>query len=390
MRGGEPRRTTGYLGLNPMAHREATALRAQVGPDHILTSLNDPVAERGLRDDRAIFELVTGELGIEVADFPRWDRATDVLLLADRYVREQLADLLRWFARAERGDIELDRLVLSGHGNGVQLWGEHDGGDSRPGTLEVERDLAAIAAVFPAAAGRVRDVMFSSCFSVPFGEAVRNVFGDVRTVWSYGGFSPTVATGSIDHILAWEAATGDDPAGDPAPNLDGTAIWTRDGGYVLGDPASAEVGPLFAATARGWREIVAPMYRGSVDLDQAQLDDFYVELQRLLAHPGATEDVKVSARRIFHVVLRLRYWPRVAARFGEEHGEALSSPYEAIGVAAPTWATLHRPALKAHVEAVEQALGEHDARPVDRAALDHLLFTGLWALDPTVVPSDWI
>ena len=69
---------------------------------------------------------------------------------------------MRWFNRAEKGEIVLERLVLSGHSNGVELWGDAEAdAESKPGTMVVERDLRALTTVFPDAgcAGRGRDVL---------------------------------------------------------------------------------------------------------------------------------------------------------------------------------------------------------------------------------------
>jgi hypothetical protein len=184
-----PKGVTGFVGLNPGAYREAAALGTRIAAEHLLTSLNDPAAEQVLRENRAVFDFVGEELGIDVGDFARWDQATDVLLNADPHLREQLADVMRWLDRAEKGEIALERLVLSGHSNGVELWGEHEeGAESRPGTMVIERDLGSLAAVFPKAVGQVEDIMFSACFSTNAAEIAKRFLPNVKTAWSYGGF----------------------------------------------------------------------------------------------------------------------------------------------------------------------------------------------------------
>jgi hypothetical protein len=380
------------MGLNPGASREAAALGTRLAGEQLLTSLNDPAAEKLLREDAAIFDFVVGELGIDVADFARWDKATDVLLNADPHLREQLADLMRWLHRAEMGEIILERLVLSGHSNGVELWGEHeDGAESRPGTMVIERDLGTLAAAFPKAVGQIEDIMFSACFSITAAEIARRFFPNVQTAWSYGGFSPSVATGSIEEIISWSVATeADDTFGAGLEKRSGVALWTREEGYVVGDPAGAAVGPLYAKVVRGWREIAEPMYQGTKNVQKAALDRYYHKLQELIAHPGAAEDLRQKARLAFQAVLRLRFWPIVAKRFGTEHGAKLQPAYDALGLTTPRWPAIGRVELRAHVDAVRNALEQEPGAGGHADAIERYLMKGLYGLDPEIIRSDWV
>ncbi len=386
-----PKRVTGYLGLNPLAHKEAKGLGKRVPAEQLLTSLNNPAAEKALKETPAIFDFVVDELGIDLADFARWDKATDILLNADPHLREQLADLMRWFNRAEKGEIILDRLVLSGHSNGVELWGEYEeGAESRPGTMVIERDLGLFGTVFPNAIGQVEDVMFSACFSINAVEIVKKIFPNLKTVWSYGGFSPSAANGAVEHIITWEMATEGDKSLAKGLKRGSNALWTKDKGYIVGDPAAAAAGPLFAAVVRGWREVAEPMYQGTKEVQKAPLDRYYEKVQELLAHPGAADDLKESARKVFQTVLRMRFWPLVTKRFGSEYGAKLQPGYDALGVAAPRWESLGRPELKAHVDAVNKALEKDPNAGGHKDAIERFLKQGLWALDPEIIRSDWI
>jgi hypothetical protein len=385
-----PRRVTGYLGLNPRAGTEAAGL-TKASREEVLVSLNDPQAEKRLRENPAVFDFVMDELGIGFADFDRWDRATDVLLNADPHLREQLADLMRWFNRSERGEINLDRLVLSGHSNGVELWGDAEqGAESKPGTMLVERDLATLAAVFPKATGQVEDIMFSACFSINAVELVVKMFPNLRTCWSYSGFSPDVKGGSTEHIAAWSRAT-EGQATLATRNKRGTsALWTKEKGYIVGDPAAAAVGPLLSENVRGWRETAGPMYKGERDVPKASLDEYYGKVQQLLAHPSASDDQRETAARIRDIVLRLRYWPKVRERFGKDFVSQLQPAYEALGIAPPDWGSLTRVALKAHVDAVYKALEKRPDAAGVKPIVDRYLKKGILHLDPLIIKADWI
>lgn len=386
-----PEHVTGYVGLNPMAGKEATALKG-ASKEAVLVSLNDPVAEAKFKENPAIFDFVGDELGIEpFDDYRRWDKATDILLNADPHLREQLADLMRWFNRAEKGEIVLDRLVLSGHSNGVELWGEAAAADeSKPGTMVVDRDLQTLTEAFPGAAGQVEDVMFSACFSINAVELVIRMFPNLKSCWAYSSFSPDIAGGSGAHIATWSAATEGANLPRTSDKRGSSAMWTKEKGYIVGDPSAAAVGPLFAAAVGAWRETAEPMYEGTRDVPKATLDPVYDKIQALLAHPGANADQRAAATTARDILLRLRFWPLVRARFGTEYAGQLKPAYDALGVAMPDWSTMTRVALKAHIEALNKAVEAHPDQSAAKEVVERLVKGGLNGLDTKVIRSDWI
>ena len=386
-----PQKVTGFLGMNPMAGKEAKSLK-DASREEVLVSLNDPAAEKKLRDNPAVFDFVSDELGIEpFTDFERWDKATDILLNADPHLREQLADLMRWFNRAENGDIVLDRLVLSGHSNGVELWGEAAAdAESKPGTMVVDRDLRSLTNAFPKAAAQVADVMFSACFSINAVELVIKMFPNLKSCWAYSSFSPDVAGGSGAHIATWSKATEGEATLEKRDKRGSSAMWTREKGYIVGDPTAAAVGPLFAAAVGAWRESAEPMYRGDKDVPKSVLDPVYEKLQSLLAHPGANDDQRKAASVARDVVLRLRFWTVVRERFGKEYGSQLQPAYDGLGVPMPNWSALTRVGLKAHLETLKRAIESHPDQTAAKDVVDRLVKDGLNALDTKVIRSDWI
>lgn len=385
-----PERVTGYLGLNPLADREAERLGRE-SRQKVLVSLNNPAAEKVLAESPAIFDFVDGELAIGLDDFERWDKATTLLMEADPKLRDQLADLMRWFSRGERGEVILERLVLSGHSNGVELWGDAPAdAESKPGTMVIDRDLGRLTDIFPGAAAQVQDVMFSACFSINAVELVIRMFPNLRTCWSYSKFSPDIKGGSGGHIAAWAGATEGDATLKKSDRRGTSALWTREKGYIVGDPAAAAVGPLFTEVVHLWQDVVMPMFVGDRDLPKAALNPVYEKIQALLAHPGADANMRAKATKARDTVLRLRFWPLVRERFGAEHGTELQPAYDAIGVTPPTWSTLTRVGLKAHVEAVKKSLEGQPEQVAAKATLERLLFRGLDHLDPKIIKSDWI
>jgi len=387
-----PRRTTGFLGLNPGADKEAAKLKKTTRED-VLESYNDPVAEARFQKDPEIMTFIWDELGISVGDFARWDRASDVLLKANKHVREQLVDLMRWFSKAENGDIILDRLVLSGHSNGVELWGESQAGaESQPGKIIIDRDLGAIAEVFPKAAGQVEDIMFSACFSIAAVELVVKVFPNLQNAWSYTSFSPNIKQGSAEHVAGFAEATEGAGNLERSDRRGSSALWTRKKGYIVGDPSLAAAGPLYARAMGAWRDVAGAMYDGSgPDLANDQLLPVYVPIQAMIAHPGTPPDRKERGKKVMQILLRLRFWDVVRKRFGAEYKDRLQPAYDALGMSQPDWASLTRKAMRTHVDAVMKALADKPEAKAHKDLLEKYLTNGIFLMkDEDVIKTDWI
>lgn len=387
-----PRRTTGFLGLNPGADIEAEKLKKST-KDDVLTSLNDPVAEAKLKDDPAVADFVFDELGISVGDFNRWDKATDVLLNANVNLREQLADLMRWFDKAEKGEIILDRLVLSGHSNGVELWGESEAGaESKPGLMLLERDLAGIGEVFPKARDQVEDIMFSACFSISAVEIVVKVFPNLQNAWTYTAFSPSIKQGSAEHVASFAKATEGSGGLKKSNRRGSTALWTKSKGYIVGDPSLAAAGPLYSNAIRMWREVAGPMYEGTgPDLTSDQLMPAYLAVQQMRAHPGTPADRRQRGHVVMQILLRLRFWPLIRTRFGAEYKGTLQPAYDALGMTQPEWASRTRKQLKAHLDAVMKAVEEKPEAAPHKKLLEQYLTNGIYLLmDDKVIKTEWI
>lgn len=200
-------RTTLFLGMNPHAIDEAYKLRlsaAGYGPViPILDGKRADVATIGgatydltSPDDRRQF---TASLGLDSASARTLE---DRLAGAVSGSRDEMARLIDVFRRAERGEIGLERVVLSGHSTGPFVEGE----DGDRVDFSFFEDLARI---FPGAAGQVQDLMLSACNT---GQPVdlpqyRVMFPNLQSVWGYEGRSPLARAAnmtSVQHVEAWE------------------------------------------------------------------------------------------------------------------------------------------------------------------------------------------
>ena len=88
-------------------------------------------------------------------------------------------------------------------------------------------------------------------------------------------------------------------------------------------------------------------------------------------------------------VLRLRFYDHVATRFAAEYAPQIERGYAALGLAAPNFAELSRPAAMSEIGKLRARL---DNPPVPAAAvrLEELVVGGVVNLDERVLPTRWL
>ncbi len=138
------------------------------------------------------------------------ERAAAALLAgASEDGRDELAQLARVLAQAERGELRLGRLVLSGHVELGGIRGELDG-PARNGSLR-ETELIRLVALFPRAAGQVEHLLLASCYGAAdpgaLLERYRRAFPRLRSVTGYGGKAPRSGLGAEADLRRWARAT---------------------------------------------------------------------------------------------------------------------------------------------------------------------------------------
>lgn len=378
----------GYIGMNPAAAKEANVLK-QVSKDKVLISLDDPAAQKSMSTDEGLGVFIYKELGLNpVTDLGKFIEAFTVLKAIQKNAREQIGHMMKWFAGAEQGKHTLQRIVLSGHSDGVDLWGDSEA-DHEPGSFMIHRDLANIAKVYPKAAGQVQDIMFSACWSVMAIQKMVEIFPNVKTVWGYIGFSPSIKKGSAKHIQKWEMTTRGENTPRARDRRGDAAIWTKADGYIAGSPGDYDLQELKdEVNATGPQ--AGEMYNGGKPLDGDFLRDYYFNLQLISIHPEAKPDMVKSARDQLEIVLRLRYYSVIVGKFREMHAETMKKGYAGAGMAYPTYAIYrNRDQLKAHMADIESQLAKKPNGDL-REFLDKQLRKGLWELDTQVIPDEWI
>lgn len=215
----------GYMGLNPKAYKEEQALDKQ-SKDKVIGVTDDDSIEEKLDENDEIFSYLIDELDI-------WDvltllEAKKLLLKTPTAYRDQVVGMMRFFKDAALGKHTLKRLVISGHhlieGKTYEDFYDTDGdgvgdedytpaenemfGDEEEEMLPIQPILSGLAKLYPSAAAQVQHIMFSACRTSKHIEFAKTTFPNLKSIWIYkGGSSPSIKSGSINHVKKWERST---------------------------------------------------------------------------------------------------------------------------------------------------------------------------------------
>ena len=227
----EVKSAIGYMGLNPKAYEELNALK-RYSKDMVIGSLDDSVKEKQYQTTEDIIVFVYRGLAISPFNTTKFVNALLCLFACDTAFREQMADMMQMFHAAELGQFKLERLVLSGHHSGGEMWGE-TADDELLSSFVPERDLTNLAKTFPKAAAQIQDVMFSACNTKEQVELCRRLFPNLQSVWAYEGFSPRIDQGSARHIKKWEKTTRDEHVPAKKDEMGNTLVWSRKDDFLV-------------------------------------------------------------------------------------------------------------------------------------------------------------
>lgn len=85
-------------------------------------------------------------------------------------VRPDAASLEALFAKAEKGEVNIRHLILSGHSSGQRVWGEGSDGNRHETSMD---DLKNLKAKYPKAFAQVQHVTFMSCYAGSAGNSAQ-------------------------------------------------------------------------------------------------------------------------------------------------------------------------------------------------------------------------
>ena len=379
-----------HIGLNKYAQDEARVLndanRGAGGAKSVRQRGHeqDVVTRDGARYDLSLGEGVTGFVGTLQVPQAVAEQIEDLLSDTGGKAKDEMAGVVEVYLQAEQGIRSMDRLVLSGHSVGSQIWGD-DNGTIRFDMFERLRDI------FPNAANQVKHLMVSACYAGGERnlERFHDMFPSLESIWAYSGSSPGTWSGAIPHLESWETATEDKDGTDVERSLasgtrkaENVATWNIEDGYQGDKPFS--ISDLERDLA-GQESTFERFFNGQEEVTNTQagpLRDYYNLLQRLVQHPelDGARATQLEARR--DLTIRLLYFSLCAGKFGDHYGRQLSEGYAEVGMAVPDFASLSRANALAAIEAFEAAGG-------GGAALD-LLQRGLRDMDNEVIPTNWV
>ena len=379
----------GFIGLNPLAWKEAKAIESPKGQAarRVITGLENKEFAASLETDAGIAQWLVSAGIHPLFRMAAFIAASNLLQEADPAARDTVAQMITMFDGAQRGTYRLTRLVMSGHSNGLELWGESERDGSGGGTLILERELAGLAKAFPDAAAQVKAVMFSACYSVRAIEMCARIFPNLTGAWAYAKFSPSVKQGSARHIdLFIRESAGGKKKLDRGDARGSSALWTRESGFIVNDPAKADPRVLLSqvgAIVKGIKEI----YVGETTYNKGFLDASYGLLQEFVAHPRAAADKKEVVEMWIPIVLRLRYWSLIRERFATAYRPQIDAAYNELAWPEPDWKSITRQEV---VHEKQEFDGVDTTTPKAKAFGDGPLTKGLYRLDPVFIPTTWI
>ncbi len=379
-----------HMGMNKDAYYEAKALnRANRGRGGAVSVRNQPEQDK-LNHQGSTYDLTT-ETGaaqfVATLGLPNQQAvdAAQFILETGSDARDEAAQLIRVYSEAEMGARTMERLVLSGHSVGSQVWGDDNG------SLAFKH-LIRLSNLFPAATGQVKHLMLSACYSGTEAKMAQyhDMFPNLKSITAYHGSSPGTWTGAIPHLEAWEGLTeeGDEVSGvDPEMSegmrkSENMSTWNAEDGYQGDKPMKLYELSSQLSNQSG---VFDDHFSGATPVANAQsgpLRDYYGLVQRLLGHPEASADQVTTFTGRRDATIRLLYWQVINDKFMQVHGQEITDAYSSLGETMPDFASLGRAEALQAIEAFIAAGGS------GRAA--DLLGRGLRDLDPEIILTQWV
>lgn len=378
-----------YMGLNHYAHDEsrklnelnrgaggAVSAKPQTKQDHIKKGgvEYNLTTEAGAAQYIATLGL-PDHIAIQTAEF---------LHGAGSKARDELAQFVRILSEAEMGERKIDRMVLSGHSVGSQIWGDDNG--------KISFDqLEELFQIFPKAAAQVQHVMLSACYSG--GEVGMNryqgMFAGAESVWAYHASSPGTWTGAMDHMGEWEKATeaGKDASG-VDPDLakgfrksENVATWNKEDGYQGDKPmnfyqirSSLDSNEqMFQNHMQGKEEVTNPQ--------AGPLREYYNMIQRAINHTECPSEYRNQMLERRDQTIRLLYFNLICTKFQAHHMQTLKRDHQEAGMEVPNFSNMTRAEVLAHIQELATYSDSESVR---------LLQEGLGQLDSEVIPTSWV
>jgi len=384
-----------FIGMGDHAHDEARNLNAwnrgsggaksvrQRGREQDVVTRAGQVMDLKTEEGQNAF-IATLSLSPEQAD-----RALTILQGTGSRAKDEMAQILEVYIQAEEGLRDMQRLVLSGHSVGSQIWGDHNG------SLDFDLFID-LAELFPTAANQVKHLMVSACYSG--GERTMqqyfDMFPSLESIVAYDGSSPGTWSGALVHMKEWEKRTEDSDGTDVERSMaegtrkgDKMATWNTEDGYQGQSPMS--IWDLENDLSNE-ESTFQRFYTGEEEVANSQsgpLREYYNLVQRVLGHPetSSSRAAELSVRR--DTTIRLLYWKVITPKFEAGYKTELEAGYTSAGRTKPNFGKLTRGDFMAEYAAVEELAAASSEAAV--AELQRLV-EGLAQMSEEVIPTTWV
>jgi hypothetical protein len=319
---------------------------------------------------------------------------------AQLYGRDELFNLARIWAEAEKGGDIPDRFMLSSH-HTSHWYGDDDYGDVKEGAFN------ALAKAMPKAADQVRHVGLFGCFTAGMNrvEEFQEMFPNMKSLWFYEGISAGAGNGSVFHMKEWDLATMGNKSFDEALDTLATryagfrgkaaAAWSVNEGYI-GDQFNRSVGELRNRVQTTGADY-GSYFDGSLDLpyetSTGPVREYYRSLQHLSMHPELPDAERSQLQNDISQVIRLVFYRKmIRPKLGEHHGAMINRALDKVGLPHldlenPGGDDVRKKDLDLIAQFESASAGSSDP---DVVQARRLLLEGLRDLDDEVIPNSWV
>jgi peptidoglycan hydrolase-like protein with peptidoglycan-binding domain len=318
-------------------------------------------------------------------------KIADVISSAGPDAKDEVANIAKEWAVAEKGGQIPSRLVLSGHHVGYGVYGENNGKIEWP-------VLGALAEAMPRAARSVEDLMIAGCYSggQDFMEKYQGMFPGVKTIVAYDGSSPGASSGATAHQKAWEQATRgsrDDIDRNIFQGMrkgENVTVWTKTHGFQDGKPPTS-VDQVRSDRAQN-EGAFQSAWNGTTTIPDAQqgpVRDYYSATQRLIQHPDTTPADRKTLEGQRDQTIRLLFYGPVSQRFSEAYGSKIDAGFRSLGMTPPNFKTMNRGQALAAINDFQAKLAAAPTKPAAANTLSPIL-NDFGQLKASLIPDTWV
>jgi hypothetical protein len=339
--------------------------------------------------------------------------------------KEEVAQIISTFARAERGEDIPSRLVISSHSDGKSFFGVGDKGFL--GKLDLAT-LKEISKIMPTAVEKIEDISISACnagHSSHF-EELKEIFPNLKTFMGYAGSAPGTDSGAEPHLKKWELLTRGNKDNLSPKDFqkfrkgENVSTWTEKEGFKLDSSKQMEKNiPEFISSSGYIIEDYLNDDKPVKDSQHGELRTVYTNIQLVLGNnKNLSTDDKKKLEHYRDSSLRLLFFTDISKKFTSNYSVQIEQGYKALDLKPTNFSNLSRSECRKEISTYKErldALSKRMEHEVDKKLksggsesdikgikdsyseriskakeLLNLLDNGLISLDPDIIPENWV